>query len=153
MYMCMNNMENSFINKLGIIIIDIKKQIYQYEVYYELFAKLYVINFENYTPMNIQDYFFNKDEFNNYLSMFMIFGYANGTDTIINIDEFLFKDNNNNRIGNNFFTFLYKNLTIENNIFEYKPFNLIKLIYVPSEITLYEYNLHTGDKTLLEKII
>ena len=169
MYMCMNNMENSFINKLGIIIIDIKKQIYQYEVYYELFAKLYVINFENYTPMrmkgfnyngfllfassgliNIQDYFFNKDDFNNYLSMFMIFGYANGTDTIINIAEFLFKDNNNNRIRNNFFTFLYKNFTIENNIFEYKPFNLIKLIYVPSEITLYEYNLQTHDKTLLE---
>ena len=162
---------NSFIYGLGIIITNIifeeEEFYYEDELYCEFYAKYFYINFENYSPtrikalnyngfilfassgiINTQDYFNNKEYLNSYLSMFMVFGYANGTDTIIDISKFLFKDNN--RLENNFFTFLYKNFTIENNIFGYRPFNLIKLVSVPKEITIYEYNLQTHVKTLLE---
>ena len=44
----------------------------------------------------------------------MVFGYANGTDSTIDISKFLFKKEF--VLDNNFFWFLFKNLTIENNI-------------------------------------
>ena len=166
-FLYMANKENLFINKLCIIIINIIKHNEWYYNYYELYSKSYVINFENYTPtrikafnfngfllfsssglFNIEDYFYNKENFNNYLSMFMVLGYSNGTDTTINISKFIFKENH--RIENNFFTFLYKNFTIENNFFGYQPFNLIKLVSVPKEITIYEYNLKIPEEKLLE---
>ena len=163
-----SHITNSFIHGLGIIIVDIFfDEDYSDPIECEFYSKYFYIFFENYSPtrikalnyngfilfsssgmINTQDSFYNKENFNSYLSMFMVFGYANGTDTIIDISKFLFKDNN--RIENNFFTFLYKNFTIENNFFGYQPFNLIKLVSVPKEITIYEYNLQTHIKTLLE---
>ena len=87
------------------------------------------------TYKNIDDYY---DDNNNYFSMFMIFGYANGTDSTIDISYFLnnIGDNQNNQNNNIFFEFLYKNLTIENNIFGYIPEEIIKLISIPVEILI-----------------
>ena len=79
----------------------------------------------------------------------MAFGYANGTDSIIDISKFLFKDKYDN--SNNFFAFLFKNLTLENNIFGYLPYGIIKLISTPKEISIYQRNLSTGEEIPLEE--
>ena len=67
--------------------------------------------------------------------MFMIFGYANGTDSIIDINELLSMQSN--ELNFNFFNYLYKNYTIENNIFGYLPVKAIKFISIPNEINIF----------------
>ena len=114
----------------------------------------FYINLENYFPTQIKGFaynnhlmfsstggivnnnngYYNNINFAEYLSMFMIFGYANGTDSTIDISKFLFKKNNEG--DNNFFDFLYKNLTIENDIFGYVPIGIIKLVHIPEEISI-----------------
>ena len=84
--------------------------------------------------VNNNNGYYNNINFAEYLSMFMIFGYANGTDSTIDISKFLFKKNNEG--DNNFFDFLYKNLTIENDIFGYVPIGIIKLVHIPEEISI-----------------
>ena len=81
----------------------------------------------------------------NYFSMFIIFGYPNGTDSTINISDFLFDgDENDIQLDNinNFYDFLFKNYTIENNIFEYEPVYEIKLVSIPEEIIIIEIQLN-----------
>ena len=77
----------------------------------------------------------------------MAFGYANGTDIILNIEEFLNKEANENK--ENFFEFLYKNLKIENNIFGYMPLNVIKLVSIPKEISISQYNITYNEEISL----
>jgi len=74
---------------------------------------------------------------NNYFSIFMIFGYANGTDRIVDISEFL-NDNENYNPDKSFFNFLNDELIIENNIFGYEPDNKIKLISISPEILFFQ---------------
>ncbi len=91
----------------------------------------------------------NYQNYAKYLSMFMIFGYANGTDSTIDISQFLFKEDYNN-IDNNFFWFLFQNLTIENNIFGYFPIGIIKLVHIPEEISISIHDSYNGEEYPLE---
>ena len=75
----------------------------------------------------------------------MMFGYANGTDSVIDISIYLEKYNNHQI--NDFFNFLKDNMAIENNLFEYFPENKINLISIPQEILIFEIN--NNEETLL----
>ena len=81
------------------------------------------------TALYEADYSQNPD---NYFSLLMIFGYAHGTDTNINIRAYLDSQNQN------IFELLPNNLKIDNNIFDFKLSERIKLIYIPEEIIIYE---------------
>ena len=76
-----------------------------------------------------------------YFSIFMIFGYANGTDDEIDISQY-FTDIDNFNQSNNIITKLQEGLIIDNNIFGYIPANKIKLISIPQQILFYN-----GDET------
>ena len=163
-----NDMRVSFIyvpsslsQQLNIILIDIN----QYDGF--ISSNFFSIDLYNYSPIKIKGFAYNgfllfaasgklenaynyfNEDFSNYLSIFMAFGYANGTDSIIDISKFLFKDKYDN--SNNFFAFLFKNLTLENNIFGYLPYGIIKLISTPKEISIYQRNLSTGEEIPLEE--
>ena len=137
------------------------------------FTKLYILIFDlynNYTNMKIRAYNYDLSPYkivhelsafvyNDYLifsstvtsssssleffSIFMIFGYANGTDNIIDI-SLCFTDINNYNSSNNIITKLLEGLKIDNNIFGYIPSKQIKLISIPSQILFYN-----GDETTL----
>ena len=139
----------SYINvKLCIIIID------NIQIGISLNINEYYIDLDNISLKNqISGYIYNnylifattsilKDEDNNlidnnYFSIFMIFGYANGTDRIVDISEFL-NDNENYNPDKSFFNFLNDELIIENNIFGYEPDNKIKLISISPEILFFQ---------------
>ena len=81
-----------------------------------------------------------KQTNNNRFSIFMIFGYVNGTDELINIYEY-FSDDNNNNNDNNIVTNLTESLVIDNNIFNYVVLkDQIKLVSIPEEIIFYDKN-------------
>ena len=74
----------------------------------------------------------------NVYSIFMIFGYANETESSIIIDIYPYlSDTDNYDFSNNIITKLSEKLVIDNNIFGYIPAYQIKLISVPNEITFY----------------
>ena len=67
-------------------------------------------------------------------SIFLLFGYANGTDSEIDMSPY-FIDSDNFSKDKNLVKDLIKNLlTIDNNIFGYEPVEQIKLISIPEEI-------------------
>ena len=69
-------------------------------------------------------------------AILMLFGYANYTDSIINISEYFMDDDINNE--KNLFDMLLENIEIENNIFQYYiDTNEIKLVSIPNEILFY----------------
>ena len=73
---------------------------------------------------------------NELYSILMIFGYANYTDSIIDISEYFMDDKENNE--KNIFDKLLENIKIENNIFHYYiDTNEIKLVSIPNEILFY----------------
>ena len=65
----------------------------------------------------------------------MIFGYPNGTDSIIDISDYLY-------FGENLYNDLYGNFTIENNIFDFEPSNIIKIVSIPYELII---KINNGD--------
>ena len=75
----------------------------------------------------------------NYFSIFMIFAYPNGTDSTIDISDFLNDNEVNPSYPNEFYNFLIKNYTIENNI-GYWGDGRIKLVSIPDEIMIMEVN-------------
>ena len=113
----------------------------------------YYIDFDRYTPtMKISGALYNnfllissiaKKKEGNYfhdcsdelLSLFMIFGYPNGTDTTIDIREYFYNENPGTD-KHKFIKFLLDNLTIENNIFGYVPLTFVKIISFPEEIKI-----------------
>ena len=123
----------------------------------------FYIDLENYYPTQIKGFAYNNHlmfsssggiinnkyglypnpNFAEYLSMFMIFGYANGTDSTIDISQFLFKEEFTEE--NNFFWFLYNNLTIQNDIFGYFPIGIIKLVHIPEEISISLYDMEKAE--------
>ena len=139
-------LEMSESNEICILIININKYNKRINV------TDYYIDFDTYTPtMQISGFLYNgylllattvitqkenffRDNSQDYLSMFMIFGYANGTDSTIDISKYFY--NGNSDYNNKFFWFLLKNLTIENNIFGYFPIKAIKLTFIPKEIEI-----------------
>ena len=93
----------------------------------------------------------------NLYSILMLFGYANYTDSIINISEYFMDDNINNE--KNLFDILLNNIEIENNIFQYYiDINEIKLVSIPNEILFYnktqpsENPIKNGEKILLKMV-
>ena len=81
----------------------------------------------------------------NQFSIFMMFGYANGTDETIEISEFFMDDYINS--NKNIITELTKNIVIENNIFGYEVKEQLKLVSIPEEILF--YNKINGIEVLL----
>ena len=83
---------------------------------------------------------------NEIYSILMLFGYANYTDSIINISEYFMDEYVNNE--KNLFDKLLENIQIENNIFQYYiDKNEIKLVSIPHEILF--YNKSSGSETLI----
>ena len=77
----------------------------------------------------------------NYLSLFMVFGYPNGTDITLDTPENLFINEEldiESQLSNEFYELIYNDYTIENNIFDYEPVEIVKLVSIPDEITIFE---------------
>ena len=147
---------DNFYNDLIIIIIKINPDYSNFNINQDSF------NLENYIPkMQISGFIYNgfllftstailKEEINNsendnYFSMLMIFGYPNGTDSTINISDFIFNGEENDihpEALNNLYKFLFENYTIENYISKYKPDYRIKLVSIPEEIIIIEIQLN-----------
>ena len=69
----------------------------------------------------------------------IIFGYANGTDSNINLLPYLEDSSKyDNRL--NLMKELYNNITIDNNIFAYKQTTQMKIVSIPEGIKLYKIN-------------
>ena len=80
--------------------------------------------------------YLNSEESDDYFSLLIIFGYANGTDSIIDLSYYL-NDNENFGKGNKkLIELLYENFNIENNIFNYTLTNKFKLVFIPPEIII-----------------
>ena len=140
-------MESSILN---ILIIDIQpdykgisnivlKQaiIYNYEPTLQISGFFYN-NFLLFTSTAIPIEENNIDEDNlNYLSIFMIFGYPNGTDNIIDdISPFLYFEGEPSIEGESLYDYLVGNYHIENNIFEYQRVDRIRLTSIPNELKI-----------------
>ena len=78
-----------------------------------------------------------------YFSLLIFFGYANGTDFEIDISIYLM-DVPGYSSSNNLFNFLIQKLTIDNNIFKYEKIDKINLVSIPDELLF--YNLTDGNK-------
>jgi len=84
------------------------------------------------------------DDWVNYFSIFIIFGYPNRTNVDITKDiSFLLKESDNYNSNINIVSFLYEDLTIENNIFGYIPDHSIKLLSIPNEILIFKEDATT----------
>ena len=90
-----------------------------------------------------------------FFSIFMMFGYANGTDDIIDISEYFMDNNSNNNDEINLVTKLTENIIIDYNIFGYKVnFDNIKLVLIPNEILFFNSineNLKLNNNDILNK--
>ena len=86
----------------------------------------------------------------------IIFGYANGTDTVINISPYL-ENSLNFNAELNLITEIFNNLTIDNNIFDYETTNTIKIISIPEEIKFYkkegDNDVEINNNDIIEKTI
>ena len=80
-------------------------------------------------------------------SIFMIFGYANGTDTIFDISLYFTDDNENNEY--NLINDLTQNIVINNNIFGYEVVQEINLVSIPEQIFFYKENVLLSDNQTL----
>ena len=110
---------------------------------YRLAHELELCNYNDFIGLiaSVYDFSFLSDTElteNDYYSIFMIFGYINGTDEYINISDYLSDDYINNT--KNIYNKLMENKEIENNIFGYILLKEIKLISIPLELLLYDRN-------------
>ena len=114
--------------------------------------------YNNYQNVKTRWYYFNIEgisltkelsiySFNDYLMLTMtggyyfadlvIFGYANGTDSIINISPYL-KDSYDYSSSLNIITELYSKISIDNNVFGYVQIEKIKIVSIPEGIKFYK---------------
>ena len=86
----------------------------------------------------------------------IIFGYANGTDSIIDISPYL-SDSLNYKEDLNLITELYNNITIDNNIFGYIQMSQMKIVSIPEGIIFYKKeggtNVQIQNGTIIDKDI
>ena len=143
-------------NKINFLFIDLYNN-YQFVKMrkYSYISSLYYFDKEL-SGFNYNDYLMfaitavkNELGGENYISFFMIFGYANGTDNVIDISTYLY-DCDSYDTNNNLFTKLMDNLNIENNIFGYEKINKIKLISIPEQVKIFNssnfgHQLQNGD--------
>ena len=126
-------------NILCIFIIKIIENFSNFQIYQ------YYINFGNSVPnVKILGYSYNDhlifattslfnnmlDNNKNYLSLFMMFGYENGIDKLVNISLYLNNDNNN-QLNIDLYELFNKSLNIENNLFQYTLEKTIKIVTIP----------------------
>ena len=90
----------------------------------------------------------NNNNNNNIFSIFMIFGFGNGSDFIIDLSPHLM-DTGNYTEGNDLVTRLLKNMTIDNNIFGYIPIEQIILVSYPPELEFYNKDDQNQQNTSL----
>ena len=142
--------------KLYIILFDfydndkkIKERIYKINLFdlynYKIYRELAIISFNNFLTLSASACTTSTcDSNSNYFSFIIIFGYINGTESNINISDFLseFNDINNNK---NIIDSLLENIKIDNNIFGYEFEKQIKLITIPDELLF--YNIEDGVET------
>ena len=74
----------------------------------------------------------------NVFPIFLMFGYANGTDFEINIFPY-FSDTGYYNSSNNLYDYLIQTMKIENNIFGYEKLDKIKMVSIPEEIIFLYY--------------
>ena len=128
-----------------------------YDTYSKMKIRVYIYNINNYIfQKELSGYVYNgyllfdatvitakesmeDKDWIDFFSIFMIIGYSNGTDNTFDISS-LFSDGDNYDISINFTSFLYDNLTIDNNIFGYIPDSQIFLVSIPDEILIYKEN-------------
>ena len=72
-----------------------------------------------------------------YYADLIIFGFANGTDSIIDISPYLMDSFNYNK-DLNIIQEMYNNIKIDNNIFGYVKVEQIKIVSVPEQIKFYK---------------
>ena len=77
----------------------------------------------------------------NIFAIMMIFGFANGTDSIIDISPYLM-DTGYYNSENNLYNYLMSTMTIDNNIFNYEKVEKIRLISICDELLLYKGKLN-----------
>ena len=95
---------------------------------------------------------FPEDQIN-YFSILMIFGYPNGTDSTVNIYEYISVDEeDDSNYSNEFYKFLFKDYTIENNCIKYIADNRIKLVSIPEEIIIREKKIIDNDENTENEI-
>ena len=72
----------------------------------------------------------------NFFPILLMFGYPNGTDSEIYIENFFMDSGTYNSI-NNLYYYLIQKVEIDNNIFSYHLMNQIKLVSIPDEILFF----------------
>ena len=140
--------------KLFIILFDfyndynsIKTRLYKIEITklynYRIYREISTILYNNYLVLSssacISSFScdISDENFENFFSFLIFFGYVNGNDTYIDISKFLTEYNNVNNKENNLVYKLIENAKIDNNIFGYEFVENIKLISIPEELNFY----------------
>ena len=78
----------------------------------------------------------SQENSGNFFSIFMVFGYPNGTDLEIDISPY-FSDSDNYDSSYNLYDYLIRTMKIDNNIFAFQKVDRIKLTSIPEEILFY----------------
>ena len=131
-------------NKINFIFLDLYNNYNKMKLrYYSYYSDYYTFDKE-FCGYNYNDYLMftitaipNDLGEGNFISLLMIFGYANGTDNEIDISPYL-SDNELYNSSINLIHDILNNITIDNNIFGYKQINQIKLINIPEQIKFYD---------------
>ena len=117
-----------------------KLRIFSYDVSDYVFIKdLQGYFYNGYLVFDATSVMKTDEDLINYFSLFMIFGYENGTNYTKDI-SFLFSDSDNYNPNKNFVSFLHDNIIIDNNIFGYIQDNELILISIPQEISILKEN-------------
>ena len=86
----------------------------------------------------------------NFFSFLIIFGYINGTNSNVNISQYLSEFNDINKInGSNIIDDLLENINIDNNLFGYEYQKKIKLTDISDELIF--YNIENDEKIKVNK--
>ena len=137
-------------DKLYIFLIDL------YNSYQTVIVNVYDIAKDGYSlDKELTAYFFNGYIFftstvnnNNVFSILMIFGYANGKDSYIEISPYL-SDSNNTDTTLSIFDYFLNKIVINNNIFEYEKVSQVKLVTIPPELKLYINDVKLEDGAII----
>ena len=83
----------------------------------------------------------NSNNHENTFAIIMILGFANGTDSTIDIYPYLM-DTGDYDVANNLYDYLIGTMSIDNNIFGYENYGKIKLVSICDELLLYKGKLN-----------